>query len=281
VQVLSHFFVVHTNGAIVGLQRLAEGAAVLTYAIRADVTARDRQTIELGFALVCQELRRHCGAAWVPVAVQLAHAAPRRLASHRRCFGRNLSFAQERNAVWLDRACLQTPIGGHSHAEYVSQMRSLVPRVDRAQTVVADVELANCALMPVADCNREQVARMTGQSPRTMQRRLAAVGSTFHRLRDRVRADIAMKYLVQSTLPASQIAELPAMPTQRPSRGPSSASTACHQARCGGARADVAGGVYVAVFKSHALSANEFRNLRSGCLSGGFVAAMLGKEVLL
>lgn len=166
-QVLSHFFVVHTNGAIVGLQRLAEGAAVLTYAIRADVTARDRQTIELGFALVCQELRRHCGAAWVPVAVQLAHAAPRRLASHRRCFGRNLSFAQERNAVWLDRACLQTPIGGHSHAEYVSQMRSLVPRVDRAQTVVADVELAMRALMPVADCNREQVAMMTGQSPRT------------------------------------------------------------------------------------------------------------------
>ena len=207
-QVLSHFFVVHTNGAIVGLQRLAEGAAVLTYAIRADVTARDRQTIELGFALVCQELRRHCGAAWMPVAVQLAHAAPRRLASLRRCFGRNLSFAQERNAVWLDRACLQTPIGGHSHAEYVSQMRSLVPRVDRAQTVVADVELAMRALMPVADCNREQVARMTGQSPRTMQRRLAAVGTTFHRLRDRVRADIAMKYLLQSTLPASQIAEL-------------------------------------------------------------------------
>jgi AraC-like DNA-binding protein len=87
-------------------------------------------------------------------------------------------------------------------------MRLLVPRVDRAQTVVADVELAMRALMPVADCNREQVARMTGPSPRTMQRRLAAVGSTFHRLRDRVRADIAMKYLVQSTLPASQIAEL-------------------------------------------------------------------------
>ena len=207
-QVLAHFFVVHTSGAMVGLQRLADGAAVLTYSIRADVSARDRQTIELGFALLCQELRRHCGAAWMPVAVQFAHAAPRRLTSHRSCFGRNLSFAQERNAVWLDRACLQTPIGLQSQAEYLSQIDTLAHRVDRAQAVVADIELAMRTLMPSGDCNREQVARLTGYSPRTMQRRLAEIGTTFHRMRDRVRADIALKSLLQSTLPVRQIAEM-------------------------------------------------------------------------
>lgn len=207
-QVLAHYFVVHTNGAMVGLQRLADGAAVLTYSIRADVAVRDRQTIELGLALLCQELRRHCGAAWMPLAVQFAHAAPRRLASHRRCFGRNLSFVQERNAVWLDRTCLHTPIGGHSQAEYLSQISSLAPRVDHAQAVVTDIELAMRTLLPFGDCSREQVARLTGQSPRTMQRRLAEIGTTFHRMRDRVRADIALKSLLQSTLPARQIAEM-------------------------------------------------------------------------
>jgi AraC-like DNA-binding protein len=207
-QVLSHFFVVHTNGAIIGLQRVADGAAVLTYAIRAGVTARDRQTIELGFALLCRELRRHCGVAWMPIAVQFAHAAPRRLASHHRCFGRNLSFAQERNAVWLDRACLQTPIDGHSQAEHVSQMSALAPRVDCEQAAAAEIELAMRGLIPLADCSREQVARLTGQSPRTMQRRLVRVGTTFHRMRDRVRADIALKYLLQSTLPVRQIGEM-------------------------------------------------------------------------
>ncbi len=207
-QVLSHFFVVHTNGAIIGLQRLADGAAIVTYAIRADLSKRDRQTIEIGFALLCQELRRHCGATWMPLAMQFAHAAPLRLASHHRCFGRNLSFAQERNAVWLDRICLQTPIDGHSHAEHVIQMSSLASRVNRAQAAAAEIELAMRGLMPFADCSREQVARLTGQSPRTMQRRLASIGTTFHRMRDRVRADIALKYLLQSTLPARQIAEM-------------------------------------------------------------------------
>ncbi len=207
-QLLSRFFVVHTNGAVVGLQRLDDGGAVLSYAIRADVAVRDRQTIELGFALVCQELRRLCGADWMPRAVQFAHAAPQRLAGHRACFGAHLRFGQERNALWLDREGLQTPVGGPSDAERARQSGLLARHVDQVQAVAADVESAMRALMPFADCSREQVASFIGQSPRTMLRRLARSGTTFHRMRDRVRADIAMKYLLQSMLPARQIAEI-------------------------------------------------------------------------
>jgi len=207
-QALASFFVVHTSGAMVGFERMADGGGVVTYALRADVGARDRQTIELGLALLCQEMRRHCGAGWMPRAVQFAHSAPRQSASHRRWFGLNLAFAQERNAVWLDRACLQTPIDGSSRAEHVRQRTALTHRLDRAQAAAAEVELALRALMPFAECSREQVARLTGQSLRTLQRRLARLGTTFHRMRDRVRADLAMKYLLQSRLPAYQIAEM-------------------------------------------------------------------------
>jgi AraC-like DNA-binding protein len=207
-QLLSRFFVVHTNGAVVGLQRLEDGGAVLSYAIRADVAVRDRQTIELGFALVCQELRRLCGADWMPRAVQFAHAAPQRLAVHRGCFGTHLRFGQERNALWLDRECLLTPIGGPSDAEHASQQSLLARHVDRVQAAAAEVENAMRALMPFADCSREQVADFIGQSPRTMLRWLARSGTTFHHMRDRVRADIAMKYLLQSTLSAREIAEI-------------------------------------------------------------------------
>jgi len=108
----------------------------------------------------------------------------------------------------LGRACLQTPIGGSSRAEHVRQRTALTHRLDRAQAAAAEVELALRALMPFAECSREQVARLTGQSLRTLQRRLARLGTTFHRMRDRVRADLAMKYLLQSRLPAYQIAEM-------------------------------------------------------------------------
>lgn len=207
-QVLVQFFVVHTSGALVGIEPQADGGAIFTYALSAGVSSRDRQTIELGLALLCNELRQHCGAAWLPRAALFAHGPPKSVASHRRVFGARLHFAQERNAVWLDPACLDTPMSGRSLPTHAVLKKLLVSRVDGAQAVAAKVEAAMRALMPFADCGREQVARVADLSQRTLQRRLAEAGTSFQDLRDRVRADIALKYLRQSSLQAVQIAEI-------------------------------------------------------------------------
>ena len=207
-QVLAQFFVAHTSGAVVGFEPQADGSAIVSYALSAGVSPRDRQTIELGLALLCNELRLHCGAAWQPRAAQFAHGRPRSLASHRRAFGPQVHFAQERNAVWIDPACLGTPLSGSSMPTHAMLKRLLVSRVDGAQAVASKVEGTMRALMPFAHCDRVQVARLTHLSERTLQRRLAAAGTSFQELRDRVRADIALKYLRQSSLQAAQIAEI-------------------------------------------------------------------------
>ena len=207
-QVLAQFFVVHTRGALVGYEPQAEGGALVSYALSAGVSARDRQTIELGLALLCQELRLHCGAGWMPRAALFSHDRPASLASHRRVFGPKLHFAQERNAVWIDRASLDTRLSSHSWPTHAMLKKLLVGRLDGASAVAAKVEGAMRALMPFADCSREEVARLTLLSQRTLQRRLAEAGTSFQDLRDRVRADIALKYLRQSSLQAAQIAEI-------------------------------------------------------------------------
>jgi AraC-like DNA-binding protein len=205
-QVLVQFFVVHTTGAIVGLQPQDDGSAFVSYAT--SVGKSDRQTIELGLALLCHELRTHHGAAWQPRAALFAHARPASLQSHLRCFGPNLHFDQERNALWLDREGLATPLDSRSLPTHAMLKKLLVSRVDGAQAVAVKVEGAMRALMPFADCSREQVARIANLSERTLQRRLAEAGTSFQELRDRVRADIALKYLRQSSLQAAQIAEI-------------------------------------------------------------------------
>jgi AraC-like DNA-binding protein len=159
-------------------------------------------------ALLCQEMRQHCGAAWLPRAVTFAHGPPRSLGSHRRVFGPRLQFEQERNALWLDRASLDTGLSSRSMPTHAMLKKLLVARVDGAQAVAAKTEAAMRALMPFADCGREEVARLTNLSQRTLQRRLAEAGTSFQQLRDRVRADIALKYLRQSSLQAAQIAEI-------------------------------------------------------------------------
>ena len=207
-QVLEQFFVVHTTGAVVGLQRQPDGSAFVTYATSAGVSTGDRQTMELGLALLCHELRAHCGATWRPRAALFAHGRPRSLRSHQACFGTNLSFDQDRNAIWLDRDCLDTALSSRSLPTHEMLKKVLVSRIDGAQAAAVKVESAMRALMPFAECSREQVARIANLSQRTLQRRLAEAGTSFQQLRDRVRADIALKYLRQSNLQAAQIAEI-------------------------------------------------------------------------
>lgn len=207
-RVLVQFFVVHTTGAVAGLQLQDDGSAFLSYALSAGIGPHDRQTVELGLALLCNELRTHCGARWQPRAVLFAHHRPRSLRSHERTFGPRLSFEQERNAVWLDGDCLHTTLSSRSLPTHAMLKKVLVSQVDSAQAVATKVEGAMRALMPFADCSREQVARMTNLSQRTLQRRLADAGTSFQNLRDRVRADVALKYLRQSSLQAAQIAEI-------------------------------------------------------------------------
>lgn len=207
-QVLAEFFVVHTNGALISLQLQDDGGACVGYSLAAGVSPHDRQTIELGLALLCNELRMHVGADWSPRAVQLGHERPASLASHQRCFGRGLSFNQERNALWLDAACLATPLAAASQPSHARLRQLLVGRRDNAQAVAAKVENTMRELMPFAPCTRDGVARLVNLSQRTLQRRLAEAGTTFQALRDRVRADIALKYLRQSSLQAAQVAEI-------------------------------------------------------------------------
>jgi len=207
-EVLVEFFILHTSGAIVGLKRQADGSAFVTYSLVAGLSTRDRQTIELGLALLCNELRIHCGPQWMPKEVMFCHDRPPGFDSHRSCFGRTVSFNRESNALWLDAACLCTPLVAGSYPGGETLAPILDNRLDDPQTVAVKVEGVMRALLPFSSCNRKNVAQIVNLSERSMQRRLAEAGTTFQQLRDRVRADIALKYLRQSNLQAAQVGEI-------------------------------------------------------------------------
>jgi AraC-like DNA-binding protein len=207
-EVLVGFFIVHTSGALVDLKLQPDGSAFVTYSLAAGVSSRDRQTIELGLALLCNELRTHCGPQWMPRGVLFCHDRPPLLDSHRRCFGRSVSFNEDRNALWLDAACLRTPLAASQDPAQSMLAPKPVSSVDEAKAVAVIVERVMRALLPFSSCNRKNVAQIVDLSERTMQRRLAEAGTTFQQLRDRVRADIALKYLRQSNLRAAQVGEI-------------------------------------------------------------------------
>lgn len=205
---LAKFFYLHTDGALVGLELQADGSAFLTYSLVAGLNTRDRQTMELGLALLCNELRRHCGTTWMPKSVLFCHAPTSKQGSYQRCFGPSLRFNQDRNALWLDASSLRTPLAVGSGAAHGMMTSLLVTQRDDALAVASKVEGLIRALLPFSTCDRESVAQLANFSQRSLQRRLAEAGTTFQQLRDQVRADIALKYLRQSNLRVTQISEI-------------------------------------------------------------------------
>jgi AraC-like DNA-binding protein len=205
---LVRYFVLHTRRALIGAHT-EPGGLVITYSMASGVRGDDRQTIELGLAMLCNELRSHAPRGWQPASVQLRHAAPADLRWHRRFFGPALSFDQDRNAVFIDGALLERPL-----ADSDVRSRRLLSAVFEErqsklpQAALVRVESAVRALLPFSSCSIDEVAAAISVSPRTLQRQLAAGGATFQQLRDRARADLALKYLRQSALQLGQISEI-------------------------------------------------------------------------
>lgn len=167
------------------------------------------QAVEFVLAVFCNELRLRCPPDWQPAAVQFRHSPPASLDDHRRVFGPQLQFNQDRNALFLDRRTLERPANVRG-----SRARTLVAAMLRREGeapdpgITARLEGIVRALLPFAPCTLGDVSRVLGMAPRTLQERLGASGDSFKRIKDAVRADLALKYLRQSSLNLSEIAEI-------------------------------------------------------------------------
>lgn len=205
---LKQYATLHSRGLGGDIVAIADGLT-LSYHIVDPGPVDDRQTIELGLALLCKELRRHAPQGWQPVSVQLRYRPPVELARYRRIFGPNLVFNQELNAVTIDTAILSCPLNNarspHHRvlSELLRQQQSQLP-----DDIVRSVTSVVRTLIPIGICTLQQVAQRLALSQRTLQRRLHDAGISFATIQDQVRADLALKYLQQSALKASEIAEI-------------------------------------------------------------------------
>ncbi|MCE9657099.1 MAG: AraC family transcriptional regulator [Burkholderiales bacterium] len=206
---LARYYVIHTRGSSVAAMPAGDGSVFVTYHLAKQSPIDDRQVIELGMALFCNEMRSHAEANWQPASVQFCHRAPDDLSLHRRFFGPTLAFDQDRNAVRIQADLLARPLAAADERSRRMMSAVLAGRQSRTpQAALSRIEGAIRALMPFSDCSIGEVAATIASSPRTLQRQLAENGTTFQKLRDQIRSDLALKYLRQSTLQLGEISEI-------------------------------------------------------------------------
>lgn len=206
-QDLTRYFLLHTTGALLSIESFRHGL-VLNYSLSSGTSASDRHTMELGIALLVQELRK-CRPNWRPGRVLFRHGPPHDPRLHRLMLGPNVSFNAERNALFVDPATIAAPYGSgdsllhHKLASSLGARRRQLPELLRVRT-----ETVIRSLISFSPCDVAVAAGILHLSSRSLQRKLAEENTSFSAVLDAVRADLALKYLRQSELTIAAIAEI-------------------------------------------------------------------------
>jgi len=204
---LAHFFPLHTQGTIVGLEP-TDGDMLLTYELTTEVGNQQRQVIELGFSVIASEMRRHAPS-WRSALVTLRHAPPADLRWHRSLLGDQFIFNSDRNAMLLDAELLARPVAGANpavHGQLAAQYGSAAKSLEDMELLQTEALIR--AMLPFAPIDLAIAARILRKSRRTLQRRLAAKGTSFESLYSSTRSSLAILYLGQSSLAVGEIAEI-------------------------------------------------------------------------
>ncbi|WP_269507258.1 AraC family transcriptional regulator [Burkholderia sp. IMCC1007] len=156
-----------------------------------------------------QVMKQLLGDTWQPMRVGFAHSMQQRAHLYRRYFGCPVLLGQDTNVIVLRPADLEHVLPDadpalRSEARQQLQAREAWLRQPLEAKVIELIK----AMLPTGHCSMERVALRLGVQTRTLHRQLSARGVTFSQLTDDTRRKLAMRYVMQSGRPITQIAQL-------------------------------------------------------------------------
>lgn len=158
---------------------------------------------------ICRHLT---GRRLVPEHVRFMHHRKSGVAEISEYFGADIEFGAERDEIAFDEKNCDLPIVSADPdlnrilVTYCEE--ALAKRKKSGESFQARVENAMVPLLPHGKARADEIARRLNVSQRTFARRLALEGMTFSEVLERLRKDLANRYLADPELSVSQIAWL-------------------------------------------------------------------------
>jgi AraC-like DNA-binding protein len=190
---------------------VTDAEARIAVHVRPRYVERLRHAVDFALAFFVSFASRVTGGD-IPVRrVHFAYGPPKELDAHRRLFGGALRFGAVRTELVVDRAVLERPVLSAD-----VQLRGVIER--HADALLARLpagdslaERTRAALVDGLRAGRTEVramARGLRMSPRTLQRRLRAEGTSCAVLLDDVRRELGLRYVEDRSLSLSEVAFL-------------------------------------------------------------------------
>jgi AraC-like DNA-binding protein len=140
--------------------------------------------------------------------VLFSHQALSSARTYRQYFGCEVRFDQREDGVVFSARDLACPIVDPDEQLYEMATAFIDTRFTRVTPPMhTQVRAVITRLIGTEHCSNERVARELCLHPRTLHRRLKSEGRSFEAIKDEVRRDVALRYLQQTDLPLTRIAE--------------------------------------------------------------------------
>jgi AraC-like DNA-binding protein len=196
----------HVRGAVVNLA-VQGNLAFFSYDIHEQHVQAADQAGDGAMAMFFNVMRTLCGPGWRPTEVLFAHRKPDDVGPFRRHFRVPLRFGAEHNALvfstqWLN--CRLPSADPELQRHLQKQLDALDAR--HREDFPEQVRSVLRSALLTGHVKVDQVAALFSMHSRTLNRRLSAFGTSFQKLLDEGRFEIARQMLEDSAIPVTQIA---------------------------------------------------------------------------
>jgi AraC-like DNA-binding protein len=182
-----------------------EDTTSMGYALyRKDVRHTD-QIYDTALAITCNLLRELCGARWVASEVAFSRHQPVDPTPYRQHFRAPLRFDHEHSAVRFPAHWQEQLIPGAS-AERRRTLTAALEASDSGGHLVSQLHRALRLLLLAGKSSGDELAQTLSLHRRTLSRRLRSQGTTFQKVLDEVRFEIARELLERTHTPIEEVA---------------------------------------------------------------------------
>jgi AraC-like DNA-binding protein len=191
--------------------RLEEDAGVAL--IRVDLVTEHRMTrqpIEMTVGEMRRTLAAITGGAWQPESVHFVHSAPAEPGNHRRVLACAIEFGSAFNGFTCTSASLDAAIAGAEPeiARYALDSVERLAPAGEAGTIVQRTRRALYLLLPSGRGKLEEAAADLELHPRALQRLLGGQATSFGKVLNEVRRELAVRHLASPSLSIEAVAVL-------------------------------------------------------------------------
>jgi AraC-like DNA-binding protein len=146
-----------------------------------------------------------------PLAAHFTHKAPTYRAEYERIFQAPLVFGSDKNALLLDFAfpfLKQPAVNRYVFGTLSERADALLKALEASKSVRSRVESELMPILHTGDASIEAVVARMGVGRRTLQRRLGEEGTTFEKVLDALRHQLALHYLSGKKVSVNETAYL-------------------------------------------------------------------------